>query len=89
MCTLLWTVYVDDGALIEFTRAVALAQELINTVFTALGAPLSPDKRTQMAPQGDLLGVVHDLTSIPQHQVVQCSPRQALLDKTKGMLNNY
>ena len=89
LCTVLWTMYVDDGALIEFTRAAPRSQELINAFFTALGALLFADERTQMAPQDDVLGVVHDLTSIPQHQVVECNPRQALLDKANAILNGF
>ena len=81
--------YADDGAFIEFTRAAASAQALVNVMFTALGAPLPPDNRTQMVPQGDFLGIVHDLSSVSQDQVVECSSLRALRDKAKAMLNSY
>ena len=72
ICMLLWSMYVDDGTLIEPSEAATEAQTLINDMFNTLGFPLADKKRILVANEGDFLGVVHNLKQVAVSGVTSC-----------------
>ena len=86
---MLWSLYVDDGALVERLESADSAQELINRIFELLGTPLSEDKRSAMSEKDDFFGVVHDCNNAPTTGKVSCTPRPAVLTKPLGMLQRF
>jgi hypothetical protein len=69
LAQLLYSMYVDDGILVDGRCARGAGQALVHAVFEAVGAPLAEEKRTAMASQGTFLGVDHDLSGISENRV--------------------
>ena len=84
----MWSMYVDDGVLIDAACAQQSGQDLASEFFAALGSPLAPHKRKCMAAENDFLGVRHDLSDALGGSV-KFWARQALHDKCQSMLDSH
>ena len=78
---LLWSMYVDDGNLVDLEEAECEGQLLTHAIFEACGARLSSEKRISMSAKNDFLGVLHDFVAIPETGAIVFSPRPELLAK--------
>ena len=78
---LVWTMYVDDGYLIDLQSARGSGQHLIHVLFELLGTHLSkePGKHRPIEPSGDFLGLVHVLAAIMTQVVIGFWPRDSLI----------
>ena len=86
-----WTMYVDDGNVIDLQSARGRGQHLIHVLFELLGTKLSDEvgKRRPMEPSGDFLGLVHDLATIVTEGVIRFWLRDSLITKMSEMLTKF
>ena len=83
---LLWSIYVDDGDLIDLAAAKGSGQALIGTMFQLMGAELRAKKRHLMDPTGEFLGLAHDLSDVASQQIETVWPRSGLTDEIRAIL---
>jgi len=86
---MMWSMYVDDGNVLDFVKAEKKGQNLINTYFTTIGTPLQEDKRVLMSSECTFLGIVHDMSTFHTEYCISFWPRDRLLLKLKLMLKQF
>ena len=86
--SLLWSMYVDDGSLVDALTAGQAGQELASVLFEALGSPLAPHKRKPMASANDFLGVRHDLSRALDGCITFWA-RETLHDKCQTLIQGH
>ena len=79
----LWSMYVDDGNIVDFKAAKGSGQSSIHTLFDCLGSPLDLAKRELMSDKCVFLGVVHDMTKFHIDRTITFWPRERLLNKLR------
>jgi len=86
---LLWSMFVDDGNLIDLAEAKGEGQNLVGTLFRLLGAPLAKEKRVLMNVENDFLGIIHDLREQVTRARISFWPRDSLCVKINGFLDQF
>ncbi len=82
----LWSMYFDDGNIIDFASAKGEGQRLVQVLFACCGQPLSPPKRQRMAAQGDFLGLMHDMSGAIADGEIVFWPRPTLVKKASDII---
>ena len=86
---LMWSMYVDDGSLVDAEAAGESGQQAAASMFQDMGTPLAVEKRKKMSVRNDFLGIQHDLGQALASGTVAFWVRQALHDKVHGMLRTH
>ena len=71
----------------DFALTASSTQATIVSVPADLGSPFSDEKRQQMAPRGDFLGLEHDLTRARSDGLVEFWIRPRLIAKIRGIID--
>ena len=85
---ILWSMYVDDGTLMDLQVAKAAGQAAIGQVFALFGAPLADRKRLPMAAINPFLGVFHDVSQAAARGVVYFWPSEKVAEKALYLLDS-
>eukprot|EP00972_Heterocapsa_arctica_P027031 3975900-Heterocapsa_arctica.AAC.1 len=83
---LAFSMYSDDGLLLDSAIAKGAGQQLLHVLFECIGAPLSVEKRTAMATVAQFLGIQHDLTEALTAYLVRFWAREGLDTKVGDVI---
>ena len=89
MAMLLWSMYVDDGKLVDNETAKWSGQVLVGKLFNLLGTRFKKEKRVWMSKQNDFLGIIHDFSEIAKKKIISFWPRDSLCTKIQESLESF
>ena len=86
---LLWSMYVDDGSLVDLAQAKGSGQALLHAFFDAIGSGLSEAKRIWMSQESTFLGVVHSFVFLQAEGEVRFWPKEAIAEELRHQIQRF
>ena len=74
--------FYDDASIQDLARSCGRGQRYLRAVFRMVGAPLAPEKATDLGPEADFLGVRHNLSEAMARGEITLQPRTRTREKS-------